>query len=57
MFEKMTNEKNVSVKMTRGELVDLIILCAAHFEDGEKWIELHDKLIKNLNALTKNEAR
>ena len=43
---KTINDKTVGLKLTRGELIDLMLLCDAH--DGQKWIDLHEKLSEQL---------
>lgn len=42
------NERTVNVKITRSELTDLMLLCAVHDYDAEKWRKLHEKLYKQL---------
>lgn len=44
----MKNNRTVNVKITRSELIDLMLLCAAHSDDGKKWGELHEKLYNAL---------
>lgn len=44
----MTNEKTLKVKLTRGELIDLLLLCGYHDNDAEKWYKLHKKLFAQL---------
>ena len=48
----MRNERTVTVKLTRGELIDLTLLCncAAQAKDAKKWDELHKKLYEQLKA-------
>lgn len=48
----MRNERTVTVKLTRGELIDLTLLCncAVQTRDAKKWLELHEKLYKQLKA-------
>ena len=46
----MRNQKTVTVKITRIELCDLLIATAACAEHGNKWNELHDKLLAQLEA-------
>lgn len=47
----MRNERTVTVKLTRGELIDLTLLCGAvQAKDAKKWDELHEKLYKQLKA-------
>ena len=46
----MKNEKTVNVKISRGELIDLMILCAVHMDDAEKWGKLNQKLHEQLKA-------
>lgn len=61
MFETMSNQRIVTVKMTRKDLCDLLIACtASHFsarerarERGEEvtkthWLKLHDLLERQL---------
>ena len=42
------NEKNLSIKLTRHEVIDLALLCGYHYKDAEKWDKLHNKLFKQL---------
>lgn len=46
----MNNEKNLSVKLTRHELIDLLLLCSFHEKDAEKWGKLHNKLYNQLKS-------
>ena len=48
----MRNERTVTVKLTRKELIDLALLCAcaAQAKDAKKWNELHEKLYKQLKT-------
>lgn len=48
MFETKLNERAVSIKITRKELIDLMLLCTAHYSDGQKWNDLHEKLKEQL---------
>lgn len=42
---KTINDKTVTVKITRGELCRLMLLCTtASLVEGKQWKELHDKL-------------
>lgn len=50
MIKMISNEKNINVKMTRHELIDLLLLCAAHEKDAEKWGTLHNKLYDQLKS-------
>ena len=46
------NERTVNVKITRGELCELLLACSAALITGEgekKWAELHRKLLGILN--------
>ena len=49
---KTTNDKTVTVKLTRGELCRLLILITGVGE-GESWKRLHDKLRDQLDAFDK----
>lgn len=44
----MVNDKTVTVKITRDELIDLLLLCAVHMDDANKWEALHTKLYDQL---------
>lgn len=44
----MNNEKTLKVNLTRGELIDLLLLCWYHNEDADKWYKLHKKLFAQL---------
>lgn len=46
----MTNNKTVSVELTRAEICDLIITCSVRQseKDGKKWSVLYNKLVKQL---------
>lgn len=46
----MNNERNLSVKLTRHELIDLLLLCSHHEPDAEKWGKLHNKLYNQLKS-------
>lgn len=56
---KISNLRNVTVKITRGELCRLILACtslandsdmeSSGFRQGELWRDLHDKLEEQLN--------
>lgn len=51
---KTINDKTVTVKITRGELCRLMLLCTtASLVDGKQWKELHDKLKDQLEAFDK----
>lgn len=46
------NERTVNVKITRGELCDLLLACTAALitgDGGTKWTDLHRKLLGILN--------
>lgn len=43
MLKTMPNQKPVTIKLTRHELIDLMLLCAAHYDDGGKWYIEHGK--------------
>lgn len=43
-----TNNRTVNVKITRHELIDLMLLCSVHHDDGKKWDKLHEKLFQEL---------
>ena len=49
---KTTNDKTVTVKLTRGELCRLLILITG-IGEGESWKRLHDKLRDQLEAFDK----
>ena len=44
MMKTMPNQRTVTVKLTRHEVLDLMMMCAAHGDDVEKWGKLYDKL-------------
>lgn len=46
----MTNNKTVSVELTRAEICDLILTCSVRQgeKDGKKWSVLYNKLMKQL---------
>jgi len=46
----MNNERKLSVKLTRNELIDLLLLCGYHDKDAEKWGKLHNKLYNQLKS-------
>lgn len=50
MIKNLSNEKNINVKLTRHELIDLLLLCGAHEKDAEKWGTLHNKLYDQLKS-------
>lgn len=53
------NQRNVTVKITRGELCRLMLACTtlandsdmdgSGFKPGDRWRDLHDKLEEQLN--------
>lgn len=47
------NQRTITLKLTRIEVIDLMIACIAVSEasDAEKWNKLHDKLEEYVNAL------
>lgn len=51
-MDKPNNSRTVTVKITRRELVDLLIACTACSENANdpanKWNKLHDKLREQL---------
>lgn len=59
MSIKISNLRNVTVKINRGELCRLILACtllandsdmeSSGFRQGELWRDLHDKLEEQLN--------
>ncbi len=51
------NDNTVTVKITRDELIDLLLLCSAHIDDGKKCELLHDKLYNQLYKHDNKEAR
>lgn len=53
----MRNEKIVNVKITRGDLSNLCLLCGVTYNDigAEKWKLLHDKLKEILLEFDKKE--
>ena len=44
----MKNERSVTIKITRHELIDLLLLCAAQTNNAKKWDDLHKKLYEQL---------
>ena len=50
MLKTMPNQKSVTIKLTRHELIDLMLLCAAHYDDGEKWKFLNQNLYAQLKS-------
>ena len=46
----MKNERTVTVKISRQELIDLLLLCAVHTDDAKKWDDLHKKLYEQLKT-------
>lgn len=55
----MTNEMIVTMRITRGELCDLLLACTACYDDvnGKKWGKLHDKLHEALVDFDTEQAR
>ena len=47
------NQRTITLKLTRIEVIDLMIACTAVSEvsDAEKWNKLHDKLKEYVDAL------
>lgn len=47
------NQRTITLKLTRIEVIDLMIACTAVSEasDAEKWNMLHDKLKEYVDAL------
>lgn len=48
MFKTVPNERTVTVKLTRHELIDLMLLCAVHMDEAEKWKFLNQNLYEQL---------
>ena len=46
------NQRTVTIKLTREELTDILLLCA--YQNYPKWRELHEKLA---NQLAKADAK
>ena len=38
------NQRTVTIKLTRSEVIDLLILIAVVDEGGGKWFKLHEKI-------------
>ena len=49
------NQRTVKIELTRGELIDLILLCAV-LDEG-KWLKLHDKLREQAIKADENFSR
>ena len=49
------NQRTVTIKVTRAELIDLMLLCAV-IDDG-KWLKLHDKLREQAIKADENFSR
>lgn len=49
---KTLNQKTITVKLSRGDVCELMIACAwaARDGDGEKWKKLHDILREQVDA-------
>lgn len=47
------NQRTITLKLTRIEVIDLMIACTAVSEasDAKKWNKLHDKLEEYIDAL------
>ena len=50
MLKTMPNERTVNVKLTRHELIDLMLLCAVHMDEAEKWKFMNQKLYEQLKS-------
>lgn len=49
-MKTMPNQRTVTIKLTRHEVLDLMMMCAVHGDDGEKWGKLYDKLREQLES-------
>lgn len=63
MFETPLNQKNVSLKLKRIEVCDLLLACTAVSESqkgegqtAKKWDDLHDKLKAILDEFDKKQG-
>lgn len=47
------NQSTIKVKMTRMDLCDLLLACTVVYaeSDAEKWRDLHDKLMSELERI------
>lgn len=52
------NQKTMTVKLSRIEVCDLLLACAACEAETEakKWGELHEKILKQLDAFDKKNG-
>lgn len=48
MFKTKPNERTITVKLTRHEVLDLMLMCTAHDGDAKKWGEIYDKLCEQV---------
>ncbi len=53
------NQKNVTLKLTRIELCDLLIACntCADLSNAEKWAKLHDKIDNIISEFDKENLK
>lgn len=49
MFRTEPNQKTVTLKLKRREVIDLILACNELARDGNKWGALHDKIRRELD--------
>lgn len=63
MFEKTLNGLNMTLRITRGEVIDLMVACLlfsdeleADFQSHEKWDQLHEKLERQLLEFDKKHG-
>lgn len=52
----MINNHTRTLKLERGEVVDLLIMLTAVSDAGTKWTVLHDKIKAQLDAQDKKDA-
>lgn len=52
----MINRHTRTLKLERGEVVDLMIMLTAISGEGAKWLALHDKIKEQLDAQDKKDA-
>lgn len=43
------NQRTVTLKLTKGEVVSLLLLIACNHGDSDRWIQLHGKIREQLD--------
>ena len=44
----MPNNRTMTIKMTRGEVIDILMACGVMAEHSEKFVNIHNKIYEQL---------